>query len=103
MLPSTPARFEPPETWLARRAALLLPHLLPPYPGLPALLARAVCCPPSDADQDYQGVAHGEAILSRGQVATRYPKSSGYWVCPPFPNLYHNPYRSRMANCRPAS
>src|SRR4029453_12690331 len=33
--------IEPPETWLARRAALLLPHLLPPYPALPTLLARA--------------------------------------------------------------
>jgi Protein of unknown function (DUF2868) len=33
--------IDPPETWLARRAALLLPHLLPPYPTLPALLERA--------------------------------------------------------------
>ncbi len=33
--------IDPPETWLARRAALLLPHLLPPYPTLPVLLRRA--------------------------------------------------------------
>jgi hypothetical protein len=33
--------IDPPETWLARRAALLLPHLLAPYPTLPALLERA--------------------------------------------------------------
>jgi hypothetical protein len=33
--------IDPPETWLARRAALLLPHLLAPYPALPALLERA--------------------------------------------------------------
>lgn len=32
--------IDPPESWLARRAALLLPHLLPPYPTLPALLER---------------------------------------------------------------
>ncbi len=33
--------IDPPETWLARRAALLLPHLLPPYPTLPSLLERS--------------------------------------------------------------
>jgi hypothetical protein len=33
--------IDPPETWLARRAALLLPHLLAPYPTLPGLLERA--------------------------------------------------------------
>ncbi len=32
---------DPPEAWLARRAALLLPHLAPPYPTLPALIERA--------------------------------------------------------------
>lgn len=31
----------PPEAWLARRAALLLPRLLAPYPTLPSLLQRA--------------------------------------------------------------
>src|SRR5262249_30899407 len=33
--------IDPPETWLARRAALVLPHLLAPYPMLPAVLERA--------------------------------------------------------------
>jgi hypothetical protein len=32
---------DPPAEWLARRARLLLPHLPPPYPTLPALLGRA--------------------------------------------------------------
>ena len=32
--------IEPPAAWLARRARLLLPHLPPPYPTLPALLER---------------------------------------------------------------
>ncbi len=33
--------IDPPEAWLARRAALLLPHLPAPYPTLPALIERA--------------------------------------------------------------